>query len=180
LDATTTSVRLELRAPIRLWWVAVLLGFIALGSGSALIAVASVGQGSAGWIEWVALVVAVLLGGAVGASCSIGLVQHLLHALVPTLIEADQSTLRMSAWNTWGGLLDGLRRVRTTMPACEVVGAALSTGQGGESHLMIRHSSGLSFSTGWSGTKQTVTERSEPLMRWIGAVQALRDPEKSR
>jgi hypothetical protein len=166
-DELPVPFGLALRESVSLWWVVTFLVFACFGYWAALMTVFSVRQDPSSLPGWAALLVGLSLGGLVGTYCTAVLVQLLLHAIIPARLEGDESRLRVRVWNIWDGLLPGFRRTDVMVPRDQFAGVAFLTGRGGESQLFLLHSSGLTFGTGWSGTKADAMRISEPLLRWL-------------
>ena len=166
-DESPVPLGLALRESVSLWWVVILLVFACFGYGAALMTILSVRQDPSSLPAWAALLVGLSLGGLVGTVCAASVIQLLLHAIIPARLEGDESRLRVRVWNTWDGLLSGFRRTDVMVPGNQIEGVAFLTGRGGDSQLFLLHSSGLTFGTGWSGTKADAMRISEPLVRWL-------------
>lgn len=162
------SFHTNLREPIPLISLGVWLVFGLLGYSAAFVVGSSVFHHSESLFAWLGLIMALPLGLFIGTCCFAAIFHFFVHATMPSRLVADERRLKFCVWNTWGGLWDGFRRVKSILPRNQLAGIAFSRGQGGDWQLFVLHSSGPALGTGWSGrTKQDALNMSHSLLRWI-------------
>ena len=154
-----------------LGWTAFIL-FGLFGYWAALVAVGVVYRGPAAWTDWAKFGVGVLLGGSVGTFCAAVVLRGFLRALVPARLEDAGSTLRLKVWTDLGSMRYFFRRTDVAAPWEELKGVAIRAGQGGwdvNTQLVVIHSSGLTFGTGWFGRKSVALQHGARLASWINS-----------
>ena len=161
------GLRLKLRRIPTVVSDLVFLTTACLGLGTALAVVWTVTLNPSDRSEWVRLAIGLPLGAWVGMSCLAIVTANLAHAVLPSRLEGDPSRLRVRLWNTWEGVWRGFRRIERIVPRDQIEGIAFSIAQGGDTHLFILHSSGLSFGTGWRGSRDRATRHKEALLAWM-------------
>ena len=100
----------------------------------------------------------------------------ILEAAVPASIEARGRDIRVRFWASGGFLGQRMRRTDLTLPLNEIAGVAHFDHGGNEANrlytVVIRHSSGLNFSTPWNGPHRKMIPLGEKLAAWLEACRA--------
>ncbi len=147
------------------------------GTGTTLLLCGTaVGFGIAAWIAHAAttgitalpmVLVSLPLSILVGAFCGACLLGNALRSLAPARIELGETHMRLRLWRSWGGLGAGFRRTTVTLARGEIARVELHMGQGGQSQIFLKHASGLSLGTGWSGSDEEAARLCGPILSWL-------------
>ena len=141
----------------------VFLAFAALGWGAMFVALDSVLHTPKTGYPWIALLIALPVGGTVGAVCCAAIVSSFVHSLIPTQLVCDDTGMRVRLWETWSGVWANFRRRRAFIARDQLRGVTFHLSQGGEHQLFIVLTSGWSFGTGWQGTAASYSAYAEAI-----------------
>ncbi len=175
-SGSSTACVLPLRRPFAVFASAVVLGFGVFGWGTVLLALDSVRSAPRSVSAWAVLLVALLVGGVLGAGAFSLVASELLHFVMPSRLVCDAEGMRVELWETWSGTWARLLRRRTVIPRGQLRGVTHGISQGGAHQLFIVHASGWSFGTGWEGSEQRHAEHAREIAGWLGGTAALASP----
>lgn len=161
------SLRLSLRPRIGAGAFLFVVGLATLAFSAALGGVWSLVHEPTSVLAWASAFVGVGLGGFVGTMCLASLATQLLHAALPGYLEGSESQLRVRTWTSQEGRMMTFHRTDVVIPRDQLEDVGFINGQSGEPMLFLVHSSGHSFGTGWSGTKDTAAALAAQLSSWV-------------
>lgn len=153
LQGVGETSAVSLRSPISIFACAVFSGFAVLGWGALFVTLDSVLAHPSSGASWLALLIALPLGGTVGAVCCAALVSSFVHWLIPARLVCGDAGMRVRLWQTWSGVWASFRWRRAFIPRHQLRGITFHLSQGGRHQLFIVLASGWSFGTGWEGSE---------------------------
>lgn len=119
---------------------------------------------------WIGFLIALPIGGLLAVSCTAMEIATAVHFLVPSRLDCDEDGMHVSIWVTWSGLWQNFNRRKIFIPRHQLRGVTFTIGQGGHHHLFIKHASGWSFGTGWSGPQGAYDAHAGSIASWLKAT----------